>query len=277
MSKAFKLRRRVGCLSLMMIVSRIAAINIPRGAQPSAIGGSIWVTSAGRGCSCDTLDVTPVLIFNHSIKMNTKIHIEQDTDHVQQPFRPSPEVNATFELLEEEGLKESHQGTQNNMDSLGEPEQVFPKDIGVYVDVSLEREKDRELPDRVKLAKDVQDTVADELKAIFQGSVTDNGTLLFVRVLLLSDGSSLGHRWMAEKGVGEAKLTLAYCLQSSSGEIAMANQLYATEDCAEGSKDVSFREYSAALVRSMARNLAGDIAEEVFNAIMRWKLDKKGV
>ena len=208
--------------------------------------------------------------------MNTKGDIEVKAGNVKQAsFRPSPDVNAVFQLLEEEGLKGSHKGEQKNMKVLGDYQQVFPKDICVYVDVNLEREKDRELPDRVKLAKEVQETVADELTIVFKGD-TNDGTVLCVRVLLLSDGSSLGHRWMAEHGVGEAKLTLAYCLQSSSGEVAMANQLYAKEDCTPGSKDVCFREYTAAVLRTMARNLAGDIAEEVTNEIMHWKLSKNG-
>jgi len=215
---------------------------------------------------------------NQHIMMNNKVHIEEDADNVKTAsFRPSPVVNATFQLLEEEGLKGSHKGEQNNMDALGEYEQVFPKDISVYVDVNLEREKDRELPDRVKLSKEVQETVTNELKTIFQGNTDDGKTTLCVRVLLLSDGSSLGHRWMAEKGTGKAKLTLAYCLQATGGDVAMANQLYATEDCAPGSKDeLCFREYTAAIIRTMARNLAGDIAEEVSNAILQWKLSKKG-
>mmetsp|Transcript_35795 Transcript_35795/g.73196 ORF Transcript_35795/g.73196 Transcript_35795/m.73196 type:complete len:216 (-) Transcript_35795:162-809(-) len=210
---------------------------------------------------------------------------EVTTGHTacESPFQLSSGANEIFLKLQADGLKNCKKSSQTNMDVLGNHKRVFPKNMGVFVDVSLAREKDSSLADRAKLAEEVQRNVLSELQEIFrgdephEGSQLDGEVVLCVRIVLVSDGTSSGHRWMAEHGVGKAKLTLVYCLQSArTGEIAMANQLYACEDCEAGSKDICFREYSAAVVRTLARNLAGDIAEEVTNEIIHWKISKRG-
>jgi hypothetical protein len=147
--------------------------------------------------------------------------------------------------------------------------------IGVHVDLGIARDKDQSLPHRVKLAKEVREIVENELQTQLKTSNDQDSSLLLlcVRIVLLSDGSSLGRRFTA--GPGEAKLTLAYCLQSrSSGQVGMANQLYATENCSSADLD-SYWEYSSAVVRSMARKLAKNIAEEVTTGIADWKLHQK--
>ena len=203
--------------------------------------------------------------------MQSEVHNKRDT-----PFCPSEYAEEIFALLQEDGLKgESHNVTvtrTTNMDKLLSNTTNEP--IGVHVDVKLAREKDRMLSHRVQLAEEVRTIVQEELQTKLDGNENDS-LILCVRVVLVSDGSSSGGRRFTS-GVGTAKLTLAYCLQSggSGGEVAMANQLYATKDCTHADIE-SYWEYSSALVRSMARKLAEDIAVEVMTGINEYKSHKQ--
>jgi hypothetical protein len=200
--------------------------------------------------------------------MQPKDHSKENT-----PFRPSEHAEEIFALLQEDGLKEeSHYATltrTTNIDNL--LLQDVNKRIRVHVDIKLAREKDKTLPHRVHLAEEVQTIVREELETKFDAEEKD-ALMLCVRVVLVSDGSSSGRRYTSS--VGTAKLTLAYCLQSGGGEVAMANQLYATEDCTHADLE-SYWEYSSALVRTMARRLAGNIAEEVTAGIHDYKSHKQ--
>jgi len=199
-------------------------------------------------------------------------------------FCPSEYAEEIFALLQEDGLKaQNHARTTmrtTNMDVLFRDGALMMLEstntIGVHVDVGIARDKDQSLPHRVKLAEEVREIVENELQTKLNSKNQQekpSPLLLSVRVVLLSDGSSLGRRFTA--GPGEAKLTLAYCLQSrSSGQVGMANQLYATEDCSSADLD-SYWEYSSAVVRSMARKLANNIADEVTTGIADWMSHRK--
>ena len=207
--------------------------------------------------------------------MQAKVSTTQEaaaTKEVFHRFRPSMETEEMFQALQGDGLKSNK---KPDIADLSEHDRVPPKEVAVYVDVRLEREKDRNLPHRVMLANQVRDTILTELQSTFHGGKKDHlspdDLVLCVRVLLVSDGSSKGRRWTAAHGVGSAKLTLAYCLQSNvTGKVTAAHQLYATENCAPGASDVCFREYSEAVLRTMARSMADEIKNEVGNEITQW-------
>mmetsp|Transcript_2512 Transcript_2512/g.3672 ORF Transcript_2512/g.3672 Transcript_2512/m.3672 type:complete len:254 (+) Transcript_2512:705-1466(+) len=199
-------------------------------------------------------------------------------------FKPSEDAKDVFEILKASGLKKNKKA-ENLVVDIFDHTKLFPANIGLCVEANLARKKDRSLPHRVKLAGDVQETILTELQTAFPGGLR-SGTLdkkdndfegvICVEVLLVSDGSSLGRRFSAKNGVGTAKLTVAYCLQSAkSGKVAAANQLHVREDCAPGKDDISYWEYCSAVVRSMARKVAGDIAEEVTSDMVSWKMQKK--
>jgi len=192
---------------------------------------------------------------------------------------PSEYAEEVFALLAQDGLKaQNHAPTTMRTTDMAV---LFRDDIttttttmGVYVDVGIARDKDQSLPHRVQLAEEVRVIVENELQTKLNDSKKQQSPLLLcVRIVLLSDGSSLGRRFTADRG--QAKLTLAYCLQSCwSGKVGMANQLYATEDCSTADLD-NYWEYSSAVVRSMARTLASEIAEEVTDGITDWKAHHK--
>lgn len=209
--------------------------------------------------------------------MQSEAHNKEDTTTTT-PFCPSEYAEEIFALLQEDGLKgeKSHNATVTRTTSMDKLSNDTNKPIGVHVDVKLAREKDRMLSHRVQLAEEVRSIVQEELQTKFDGNTNeqDNSLMLCVRVVLVSDGSSSGRRFTS--GVGTAKLTLAYCLQTggTGGEVAMANQLYAIEDCTHADLE-SYWEYSSALVRSMARKLAEDIAVEVTTGINEYKSHKQ--
>jgi hypothetical protein len=200
--------------------------------------------------------------------MELKDHNKENT-----PFCPSENAEEIFALLREDGLKEaSHEATLTRTTNIYNLLVDVNKPIRVHVQVKLAREKDTMLPHRVQLAEEVQTIVREELETKFESQEEQDSLMLCVRIVLVSDGSSSGQRYTSS--VGTAKLTIAYCLQSVGGEVAMANQLYATEDCAHADLE-SYWEYSSALVRSMARRLAADIAEKVTAGILEYKSHKQ--
>lgn len=220
--------------------------------------------------------------------MSAKIHIVNDqTQKVAAVLgvsaKPSLTVDAALNsLLLDGGLKKTTKLSPTNMNVFhGLENNLFPKDFAVKVTVQLQRDKDLELPHRLKLANEVRDTVAEELQSVFRGGQPgeedDADATVVARVLLVSDGSSKGSRWLG--GVGSAKLTLAWFLvsNSSSGEVATGKQIYLTEDSSPAaSSGLDHWEISSAIVRSMARNASTQIVEEVASEIISWKQQGEG-
>eukprot|EP00562_Extubocellulus_spinifer_P032646 CAMPEP_0178727148 /NCGR_PEP_ID=MMETSP0699-20121125/27706_1 /TAXON_ID=265572 /ORGANISM="Extubocellulus spinifer, Strain CCMP396" /LENGTH=260 /DNA_ID=CAMNT_0020378837 /DNA_START=12 /DNA_END=794 /DNA_ORIENTATION=- len=214
--------------------------------------------------------------------MSARIHIVNDQAQKVAAAhgvsaKPSLTVDAALNSLLSEGLKKTTKLSATNMNVFhGLENTIFPKDFAVNVTVQLQRDKDLELPHRLKLANEVRDTVAEELQSVFRGGQPgekdDADATLVVRILLVSDGSSKGSRWLG--GVGSAKLTLAWFLVSncSSGEVATGKQIYLTEDSSPAaSSGLDHWEISSAIVRSMARNASTQIVEEVASEIVSWK------
>ena len=215
---------------------------------------------------------------------------------------PSEFAEEVFALLKEDGIKATnhapllertgvnmdlmfhHSANQKSLLSLLLSQDKTAVKIGVYVDIKVARDKDQKLPHRVQLSEQVRDIVQEELQSKF-GDSNSSGSqepklLLCVRLVLLSDGSSSGRRYTSAHG--KAKLTLAYALQDvSTGQVGLANQLFMeSQDDNDGSTTVAvdldnYWEYSSAVVRSMARQLAKDIGQEVSNELEAWKLQYK--
>ena len=149
---------------------------------------------------------------------------------------------------------------------------LFPKDIAVNVSTQLQREKDRTLPHRSELATQVCDTVSTELQSVFRGDSENAAATIFVRILLVSDGSSKGSQWKAKGGLGKAKLTLAWFLVANeSNKVVLANQIYLTGYCSLAANSLDHLEFSGAVVRSLGRNGAAQIEEELTSAIIDLK------
>ena len=187
-------------------------------------------------------------------------------------MHPSKHTEEIFALLVDDGIKNQNHNVVLEragicLDHIDEKQDTDI--IGIFVDIHVAREKDLKLPHRAQLCEEVRDIVETEMQTLFPSKpeAATPSMLLCVRVVLLSDGSSAGpHR----EDHGRAKLTLAYCLQDiSSGKVGMANQLYATEDCSQVTDN--YWEYSSAVVRSLARRLSHDIADEVTAGIQEWK------
>jgi hypothetical protein len=177
-------------------------------------------------------------------------------------------------LVSAAGLKKNSELPKSHM-NLFDGENLFPKDIGVDVTIQLQREKDTSLPHRHELATEVCETLASELKSVFQGEEENKDATIVVRILLVSDGSSKGSRWKG--GTGKAKLTLAWLLvDNKSDRVALGRQIYLTEDCSPAAdSNLDHLEFSSAKVRSMARDAAAQIEEECTSAIIDWKSQPK--
>ena len=144
----------------------------------------------------------------------------------------------------------------------GSKDSIFPKDMEVRVIMDIQREKDMQLPHRKKLAEEVQETVKNELESVFRGAKENSDATLVVTILLVSDGSSKGSRWLT--GVGRAKLTLAWLLVADqTGQVATGKQLYFTADCspiASSEYELDHWGYTSAIVRSLARNASNQVS-----------------
>ena len=200
--------------------------------------------------------LTKPLIF-HRTKMS-KVHIIPS----EQP--PGLTVEAALQTLRSSGgLKKTVKLSSNNMDVFrGSNDSLFPKDMAVQVIMDIQREKDTQLPHRKKLAEEVQETVKNELESVFRGGKETSDATLIVYILLLSDGSSKGSRWLT--GVGRAKLTVAWLLVADqTGQVATGKQLYLTADCspiASSEYELDHWEYTSAIVRSLARSACHQVS-----------------
>ena len=93
-------------------------------------------------------------------------------------------------------------------------------------------------------------------------------------ILKVSDGSSLGSRYKAKGGMGTAKVTLAFFLVSGHN-VASAKQIYLTKECSAANSALNHLEFSAAAVRSLARDAAAQIEEEVTLDIVQYQKKKQ--
>ena len=188
----------------------------------------------------------------------SKVHIIPS----EQP--PGLTVDAALQTLQSPGgLKKTVKLPSNNMDVFrGSKDSLFPKDMAVQVIVDIQRGKDMQLPHRKKLAEEVQETVKNELESVFRGPKENSDATLVVTILLVSDGSSKGSRWLT--GVGRAKLTLAWLLVADqTGQVATGKQLYFTADCspiASSEYELDHWGYTSAIVRSLARNASNQVS-----------------
>mmetsp|Transcript_11778 Transcript_11778/g.16303 ORF Transcript_11778/g.16303 Transcript_11778/m.16303 type:complete len:244 (-) Transcript_11778:510-1241(-) len=193
----------------------------------------------------------------------------------EKSYEPSQETLEMYQTLRssDDGLKCSKKAETTlscNMDVLNDHHGVSPSSITLFSEVKLEREKDKGLPYRVELAEEARVTNEEELKQTFKGE-KQGDVVLCVRILLASDGASSGRRYTATKGVGNAKLTVSYSLQSAkTGEVALAHQFYASQDCSPGAKDADFHEYARVLVRTLSRDIAKEIVDEVETELKTW-------
>ena len=90
----------------------------------------------------------------------------------------------------------------------------------------------------------------------------------------VSDGSSLGSRYKAKGGIGTAKITLEWfvVINNKSGHnVVFAKQIYLTKDCSAANSALDHLEFSAAVVRSLARDAAAQIEEEVTLDIVQYQ------
>lgn len=188
----------------------------------------------------------------------SKVHIIPS----EQP--PGLTVEAALQTLRSSGgLKKTVKLSSNNMDVFrGSNDSIFPKDMAVQVIMDIQREKDMQLPHRKKLAEEVQETVKNEMESVFRGGKETSDATLIVYILLLSDGSSKGSRWLT--GVGRAKLTVAWLLVADqTGQVATGKQLYLTADCspiASSEYELDHWEYTSAIVRSLARSACHQVS-----------------
>ena len=86
----------------------------------------------------------------------------------------------------------------------------------------------------------------------------------------MSDGSSLCSRY----NIGTAKVTLRLFLvanNKSGHDVASAKQIYLTKDCSAANSALDHLEFSAAAVRSLARDAAAQIEEEVTLNIVQYQ------
>jgi len=204
-----------------------------------------------------------------------KVHPAPVIEGDGNPVSENDPVEEMFSLLQQDaGLKPTSPDVAlRNMleDALGfEPSN--PKVGTVQVDIQLAREKDQKLPHRVELAKQVRDTVQEKM---MEHTTKDGSLRLRVRVLLVSDGTSVASRRFTS-GVGTAKLTLVYCLQQQQqqqqeeGRVALANMVHETETCQALDLD-NYWESSSAVVRSLARKAAQKIISQVTFHLVQWK------
>lgn len=180
-------------------------------------------------------------------------------------------VEEMFALLQEEsGIKpkNSDDVRHNRLDKLLDSDASNPKIGCVRVDVQLVRERDKKLPHRVELANQVSSLVS---KRLLEHTFPGGKLQLFVRVLLVSDGSSSASRRFTS-GVGDAKVTLAYCLltDEATEEVALAATVYHTKDCRSFDLD-NYWELSSAAVRSLADTAARHIISQITFHLQQWK------
>ena len=97
-------------------------------------------------------------------------------------------------------------------------------------------------------------------------------------ILKVSDGSSLGSRYKAKGGIGTAAITLEWFLvanNKSGHDVASAKQIYLSKDCSAANSALDHLEFSAAAVRSLARDAAAQIEEEVTLDIVQYQKKKQ--
>ena len=91
----------------------------------------------------------------------------------------------------------------------------------------------------------------------------------------MSDGSSLCSRY----NIGTAKVTLRLFIvannKSGHYDVASAKQIYLSKDCSAANLALDHLEFSAAAVRSLARDAAAQIEEEVTLDIVQYQKKKQ--
>ena len=164
------------------------------------------------------------------------------------------------------------------------PADLTPDNISVSVTTMLEREKDRNNPERQDLATVVAGVIESELLGSFTGIEEDCDEScksakyhLHVIVALASEGSAKARWWAGELAFGHIKLSAIYALSSACGSsVFKAGRLARTDSMLWGMGDIPFPGTPNAqevLIDRMAPRLARSVATKVTSPVKQ----KKGI